>query len=50
MTNQSPDQQLIDMAESETDPFMKELLYGTVGVKMAVDAWNETHREAREKK
>ena len=43
MKAKSPEQQLIDMAEQETDPILKELLYGTVGVKMARDAWFETH-------
>jgi len=45
MTDESPEQQLIDMAEQETDPVLKELLYGTVGVKMARDAWAETHKD-----
>jgi len=31
MKAKSPEQQLIDMAEQETDPILKELLYGTVG-------------------
>jgi hypothetical protein len=43
MKHKSPEQQLIDMAEEETDPFLKELLLGTAGVKMAKDAWAETH-------
>ena len=41
----SPEQQMIDMAEQETDPILKELLYGTVGVKLAADSWKETHCE-----
>jgi len=43
MTRESPEQQLIDMAEKEIDPILKKLLYGTAGVKMAKDAWAETH-------
>jgi len=44
MTNPSPEQQLIDMAEQETDPILRELLYGTVAAKMANDAWIESLR------
>lgn len=44
MTYKSPEQQLIDMAEQETDPILKELLYGTAAVKIATDAWTETQR------
>jgi hypothetical protein len=49
MTRTSPEQQLIDMAEQETDPILKELLYGTAGVKLARDAWAETQPPRKRK-
>jgi len=43
LQNDSVEQQLVDMAEEETDPFVKKVLLRMACNKMAEDAWRETH-------